>query len=115
MAEDKCRLQGATSGFVPSCLDLLGESIMKLNRIRSASLLLTMFVFAIIARAQFSSGLQGTVEDPSGAVVAGATVTLTSTATKVSQQTITGSKGEYRFLSLAPGAYVVTTDSKGFA
>jgi len=74
-----------------------------------------MFVFAIIARAQFSSGLQGTVEDPSGAVVAGATVTLTSTATKVSQQTTTGSKGEYRFLSLAPGAYVVTTDSKGFA
>jgi hypothetical protein len=92
-----------------------GESIMKLNRIRSASLLLSLLVFAMVARAQFSSSLQGTVEDPSGALVADAKITLTNTATAVSQQTTTGAKGDYRFLSLAPGPYVVISDAKGFS
>lgn len=88
---------------------------MTINKLRAAGLLLTIFAFAMTTMAQFSSSLQGTVEDPTGAVVAGASVTLTNTATSVSQQTATDARGEYRFLSVAPGPYTLTTEAKGFA
>src|SRR5437868_1613072 len=82
---------------------------------RSAALLLMLAVFAAVGRAQFSSSLQGSVQDPSGAVVPSATVTLTNTANNVSQQTTTGNGGEYRFVSVAPGPYTVSAEAKGFA
>jgi hypothetical protein len=87
---------------------------MTTNAFRSVALLLTLTVFAAVARAQFSSSLQGTVQDPSGAVVPAATVTLTNNATNVSQQTTTGNGGEYRFVSVAPGPYTVSAEAKGF-
>lgn len=68
-----------------------------------------------VAYGQFSSNLQGTVTDPSGAVIAGATVTLSSTATGVSQKTTAGPEGVYRFVSVAPGSYQVSTSASGFA
>ena len=71
--------------------------------------------FATGAYAQFSSSLEGVVTDPTGAVVPEATVTLTNTDTGVSQVATTGSRGEYRFLSVAPGPYEVTASGKGFA
>jgi hypothetical protein len=71
--------------------------------------------FATEANAQFSSSLEGVVTDPTGAVVPEATVTLTNTDTGVSQVATTGSRGEYRFLSVAPGPYEVTASGKGFA
>lgn len=83
--------------------------------LRPSLLVLALGLSVGIAHAQFSSSLQGIVEDPSGAVVAGATVTLTNTATNVSQQTTSGNGGDYRFVSVAPGPYVVAAESKGFA
>ena len=71
--------------------------------------------FATGVYAQFSSNLEGVVADPTGAVVPGATVTLTNTDTGVSQVATTGSQGEYRFVSVAPGPYEVTAAAKGFA
>lgn len=85
------------------------------KRLFFASMLTVAFCFTTAAFAQFSSSLQGVVEDPSGAVIAGASVTLTNTATNVSQQTTSGANGDYRFISLAPGSYVVSADAKGFA
>src|SRR5690348_3019683 len=82
---------------------------------RSSFVILALVLCSSVAHAQFSSSLQGVVEDPSGAVVAGATVTLTNTATNVSQQTTSGNSGDYRFVSVAPGPYVVAAESKGFA
>src|SRR5438067_4143291 len=81
---------------------------------RDATILFLVLVYAAVAHGQFSSSLQGVVEDPSGAVVPGATVTLTNTATNVSRQTTSESGGEYRFVSVAPGAYVVAAEAKGF-
>ncbi len=79
-------------------------------------------LFAIIlvaasntAFAQFSSGLQGTVQDPSGAGIAKATVRLVNTATNVTQETTTDAAGNFRFVSLPPGAYKATTEAAGFA
>lgn len=65
--------------------------------------------------AQFSGGVQGTVQDTSGAAVPKATVTLTNTDTSVSQDAVSDDAGVYRFVSLAPGPYVVTGSAPGFS
>src|SRR5436190_20768107 len=65
--------------------------------------------------AQFSSNLQGVVQDPSGAVVPKATVTIVNTGTQLTKTATTDDGGNYRFLSLAPGAYKVTVEASGYA
>ncbi len=77
-------------------------------------LLLLLFTTAATCFAQFSGGVQGTVLDTSGAIVAKAKVTLTNTDTKVSQDAISDDSGVYRFVSLAPGPYVVAASASGF-
>jgi len=56
----------------------------------------------------------GTVTDPSGAVVSGATVTLTSTDTGATQSVVTGANGFYRFALLKPGNYTLLVKQSGF-
>ncbi|WP_419806695.1 carboxypeptidase regulatory-like domain-containing protein [Terriglobus sp.] len=67
------------------------------------------------ARAQFTGGVQGTVQDGSGGSIASATLTLTNVDTKVSQTATSNSSGVYRFSSLAPGSYQVTAVAAGFS
>src|SRR4051794_36068094 len=69
---------------------------------------------AAAANAQFKASIQGTVTDPSGAVVSGAKVTVTNQETSKSQQTTTSDEGFYRVSSLAPGTYTVTAEVAGF-
>ncbi len=59
--------------------------------------------------------IEGTVQDPSGAVVAGAVVTSTNTATgfKISQKT--SGAGTYAIAALPPGEYKVDIAAVGFA
>jgi hypothetical protein len=65
------------------------------------------------SQASFSS-LRGTITDPSGAVIPGATVTIVNKATSLtSAQTANGS-GEYQFQQVVPGTYVVTANGSGF-
>jgi len=45
---------------------------------------------------QYGAAVEGTVADPSGAVVPGARVTATNEATGVSRTTVTGGAGFYR-------------------
>jgi hypothetical protein len=78
------------------------------------SILIVVGVLSVCSFAQFSSSVQGTVIDPSGAVVAKATVTIQNTATQVSQSTTSGEAGEYQFISLAPGAYTMSVTAAGF-
>jgi len=64
--------------------------------------------------AQFKASIQGTVTDPSGAVVSGATVTVANQETGKSQQTTTSDEGFYKVSGLAPGTYTVTAEISGF-
>jgi Carboxypeptidase regulatory-like domain/TonB dependent receptor len=64
---------------------------------------------------QFGSGLQGTVTDQNGAIVAGATVTLTNTATNSSSTATTNDAGLYRFNGLPQGTYTVAVTQSGFS
>ena len=77
--------------------------------------LLTVAVCVSSCFGQFSSGIQGTVQDPTGGVVANATVSLLNTETQVSSQTKTDDAGNYRFVSLAPGSYTITVEASGFS
>ena len=68
------------------------------------------------AQAQATTGvIEGTVTDPSGAVVSGAGVTITSVDTGLARQTTTDSNGFYRVILLPLGTYRVTVDKAGFA
>jgi len=56
----------------------------------------------------------GTVKDPSGAVVAGATVRLTNQGTNVKRSATTDRNGDYRFSGIEIGSYTLTIEATGF-
>ena len=62
--------------------------------------LLVMVLGSGAALAQFSSSIEGTVTDSTGAIVASAQVVLTAVDTGVTNSTETNSAGYYRFPSL---------------
>jgi hypothetical protein len=72
-------------------------------------------VCAGIASAQISTAtLEGTVTDPSGSLVAGATVTAKNLGTQVARSAITGSSGDYTIPNLPVAHYSVTVTVAGF-
>jgi len=58
--------------------------------------------------------LEGTVQDESGAVVAGTRVTAVNNKTQVRSEITSGAEGRYVLPSLPPGDYTVTVDTPGF-
>lgn len=71
--------------------------------------------FACSAFAQMGAGsIQGTVTDPSGAVVPGATITAVNTANNQKTVRKTTSAGIYNLSPLPAGHYVVTVQANGF-
>src|SRR5208337_4298079 len=58
--------------------------------------------------------VSGTVKDPSGGVIPGATVTLTNDGTGISISTASGSVGEYTFSPVKIGHYSLSAEIKGF-
>ena len=59
-------------------------------------------------------GISGTVFDPNGAAVAGATVTITNLGTNQSIQVTTSESGAYSVSNLDPVTYSVTVEAAGF-
>lgn len=87
---------------------------------------MTRFIFSLILAAAFSvtalaqaggstSEIKGRVTDPNGAVVNGATVTVTDVGKGVSRTATTDGDGEYRFLNLLPGTYQLRVQASGFS
>jgi Carboxypeptidase regulatory-like domain len=58
-----------------------------------------------------SGGITGTVQDTSGAVIAGAKITLTNDATSVSATTQSTSTGTYVFGGVKPGTYTIDAET----
>ena len=76
-----------------------------------------LFAFVFIgssAVAQFSGSIQGVISDSSGAVIPAAQVTLLSLEKNISRTAASDGSGVYRFPSLAPGNYRITTTAQGF-
>jgi len=59
--------------------------------------------------------VQGSVTDPTGSVVAGATITLTNSESGNKRLVITGSDGRYSFPTVAPGTYSITVTATSFS
>jgi hypothetical protein len=69
---------------------------------------------AVTANAQFKAGIQGTVKDSSGALIPGATITLTNAETGKIQDTTSSDDGYYRISGLAPGKYKIKVEKAGY-
>jgi len=61
-----------------------------------------------------TTSLHGAVTDKSGASIEDAKVTLSSTGQGFQRDTTTNKAGEYEFISLAPGTYVLSVEMSGF-
>ncbi len=86
-----------------------------MKAIRVFAVVLAVFVAAGSAAAQTSEGrILGTVSDSSGAVIAGAKITITNTSTALTRQFTSTSDGEYVAPNLEPGVYTVAAEAAGF-
>src|SRR6202049_941348 len=74
---------------------------------------LLLFSFALFAQGGFGRIL-GTVTDQTGAVVAGATVSIIDTQRGLARTLTTDQAGEYNAPTLIPGTYIVRVEAKGF-
>ncbi len=78
-----------------------------------AGLLLCLLVLgsAALSSAQDTADLSGSVSDPSGGVVKGAKITVTSLSTGASRTATTDDSGHYSFVQLPPGRYKLSVDA----
>src|SRR5712692_5492820 len=81
-----------------------------------AGLVLLLRSSTVLAGAQASTTatLRGHVEDASGGVLPGATVTLTNEGTTAAQTIVTDDRGQYFFASLFPATYDLKVELSGF-
>jgi Carboxypeptidase regulatory-like domain/TonB dependent receptor len=75
---------------------------------------LLLLLSAARASAQFASSLEGTITDQSGAIVPGATVTITNEATGATQSVATTTAGYYRIPALPGSLYTIKVSLAGF-
>jgi len=93
----------------------------KARRLAPIAMLLTLTFLCVVtlfstppAHAQFDASLRGTVTDPKGAVIPGATVTLKDKNTNQTKTVQSDGSGTYTFNALAPGSYSVLAQRQGF-
>jgi Carboxypeptidase regulatory-like domain/TonB-dependent Receptor Plug Domain/TonB dependent receptor len=91
--------------------------------LRKLSLLFSAFLLCIfaggvsvaaLAQSATTGAIGGTVTDQNGALVSGATVTVTDTATAAVRTAVTSSAGLYRITELEPSVYTVSVVAPGF-
>ncbi|MBE7545147.1 MAG: TonB-dependent receptor [Bryobacteraceae bacterium] len=82
---------------------------------QSCALALMVCLACSVAEAQTITGsITGTVTDPTGAVVPGARISATNSATNISYTGASNDAGIYSILFLPPGAYKLTVEMSGF-
>jgi hypothetical protein len=87
----------------------------KLALLRSLAVLGLLVLIAFPGKAQtFRGSINGTVTDPSGAVVPSAQVKATETATGIDHNTVTTSDGQFSFQDIPLGSYKITVTATGF-
>jgi hypothetical protein len=81
-------------------------------RITALGIVLLSLVLPLAA--QDRASINGTILDPSAAVVPGATVEMNSIATGFHRQTVSNDHGVYEFQSLPVGSYQISISKSGF-
>lgn len=82
--------------------------------IRRIGSILSFFCWALSALAVANGSLSGTVRDPSGGLIPGATITLVNAALKSTYTTASNVQGYYSFPTLPVGRYSMTVEAAGF-
>src|SRR5215470_20362025 len=79
-------------------------------------LLLVAVVLCLISATAMAqtSGISGTVSDPTNALIPGVSVTATNTGTGVASTVVTNDSGAYNFVTLPPGPYKLSASLQGF-
>ena len=94
---------------------LLKRSVAGTRSLKTLLLLAVVASFSAIGLyAQTFGEITGIVTDASGAVMSGASITLTNTNTNAVRKTTATDAGVYTFPSVPPGLYVVKTEVQGF-
>ena len=73
-----------------------------------------LFLLAPLAQAQYRASIQGVVSDATGAVIPGATLTLTNTGTNEKQVRTSDFSGVFNFNALPPDTFTLVATKKGF-
>lgn len=85
------------------------------RRCFAVAALVLFLAFTGFSSAQVAStSLRGVVKDPSGAVVPGATITLTNTSTGQQLKATSNAAGEYTFVQISPAKYNIKATATGF-
>ena len=85
----------------------MGDTVHR-RRAREGFLVIALLSAANLAWAQAGTGgLAGTIKDSQGAVIPGATITASNTATGASRTIVSNDKGAYSFPALSPGTYTL--------
>jgi hypothetical protein len=79
-----------------------------------AAVVLLLSICLVAGAQEFRGSLSGSVTDPNGAALPGATVELKNVETNISTTATTNEEGGYSFPLLQPGRYVLTVSSQGF-
>jgi len=92
-------------------------SVTTARMISAILLTAAMGIFACSALAQSqatAADLSGTVTDPNGAVVSGATITARNSATGITKTVSADSDGHYSLIGLPPGEYEISAEAANF-
>ena len=92
------------------------RAVLRLRRgqISVAAALLLLFMLPLHAQVAGTGSIQGLVKDPSGALIAGGTVTATNIGTNAKQVQRSSNAGFYSMSALPPGEYSITATTPGF-
>src|SRR5262245_51304103 len=83
---------------------------------RTATMMLLILILGIPVPAQNATGaVNGTIKDPSEAVIGNANVTATNKATNASRKVKSADDGVFAFDNLQPGQYEVKVEAQGFS
>ena len=89
-------------------------SLQSGRRLLLPLLAIPLLILPCLFAQEITAGLQGTVRDPSGAVITKAAVEVSSPSLIGLKRAETDQAGYYRFANLPPGTYTVTVTSTGF-
>jgi len=87
---------------------------IRLRRFRAALCMAGCLLIAPSLWASVEGNVSGTIFDPAGKVVPGATVTAINTATNMERSMTTGSNGAYSFQELPVGTYEIRVNAKSY-
>jgi hypothetical protein len=85
------------------------------TRALKLTLALASCITPIAAHAQYRASIQGAVTDPQGAVIPGASLSLTDVSTSLTLNTKTDAHGNFTFNALPADTFILTVSAQGFS